>query len=58
MILLIYLFVGIIISSYLSLGLVNNTIYDILLNAVSLIGIILLWPLLILIMLFYAGLEK
>ena len=53
MILLIYLFVGIIISSYLSLGLVNNTIYDILLNAVSFIGIILLWPLMVLIRLFY-----
>lgn len=53
LILLIYLFVGVIISSYLSLGLVNNTCYDILLNVVSFISIILLWPLFILIMLFY-----
>lgn len=50
----VYIFIGVIVAGYLTLGLVNNTIYDIILNMISLIGVILLWPVLLLVMLLYS----
>ena len=50
----VYIFIGVIVAGYLSLGLVNNTIYDIMLNMISFIGVILLWPVLLLVMVLYS----
>lgn len=48
----VYIFIGVIVAGYLSLGLVNNTIYDIILNMISFIGVILLWPVLLVMVLY------